>query len=128
MAEEKAKEKKSNIEKVVAGTMKMCYLDRIKAGKDIIDELDIQGDVKIAKSDLQRKIIDKDIELQKCIREVEKAKATSPLNIDSVLDNKMKMRKVKYKLKDLIDLSGELFPGSEKESHATEAEETMAKV
>ena len=116
--------KSTSTEKSVASLMKACYMDRIRAGKDIIDELDLQGDVKIAKSDLQRKIIDKDIELQKAVREVEKAKATSPLNIEKVLDNKMEMRKTNYELKDLIELSTELFPGSEKESHITDALET----
>lgn len=121
-------DKKTTTEKVVASALRLAYIDRLKAGKEIIDELDLQGDVKIAKSDLQRKIIDKDIELQKAIREVEKAKATSPLNIDKVLERRMEMRKIKYQLNDLVELSQELFPGTERESHIAEAMETTKKV
>ncbi len=117
-------EKGSNKEKVAANLLKLAYIDRLKAGKEIIDELDLIGDVKIAKSDLQRKIIDKDIELQKAIREVEKAKATSPLNIEKVLEKKMDMRKIRYQLNDLVELTIELFPESEKESYILEAIQT----
>lgn len=95
------------IEKKVSKVIK--YIDRLKIAKDICDELELKGDVRMSENELQKRIIEKEIEFEKAERAVEKAKATAPLNIDLIVNERLKMKKVKYELEFLKELQAELF-------------------
>lgn len=87
----------------------MKYADILKLGKDALDAIKAPFKVRKAKADLEAKVIVVEQEIAEAELEVQSAKGTDPIDLETIIDKSDTLDLKKRKLGQLKALQEELF-------------------